>query len=1193
MPGRYRLKKKIGSSRPTVSVFAAEAEDGRKYAIKIMAAAESDSEIKRCFEREVEALKRMPSHPNVVGIHDAGYRQDDFEVDFPTSEHYYGFFIVEDLIEGISLHDALDQHLLPPDEGSRLAILTGISQGVLHAHQHGVIHRDIKPHNVILRRDGDEWTPIVIDFGIAKIQSTLPSPYTLQGAGTRQWAPPEYLKGLSYSRVSDVFSFGLVGACLMSGEKLRHNGEHVGQVEISRELELLAGLSEPVTALLKECLQCKPEDRPQSFAIVADRLLRSRADVAPPVYCVVARQGTVLGYSGPPGQEHKFVDKDLRVGPLYIGAYSSFADGGKAYQLLSNSFEYLLALDKQAPDRSFYLVKARRVDPAAARMQRAHMLPVSADWDVYSHSKQIPSGPSIVGLLAAIDAHERKAAIRRQKFGTLRQKIRLWKDLLSIDADRLKNTAEAGGVAYESLESPAHDLWIFKGADLRKCDFDRDQSIAVATKGGSFAALGKVQMFDSVEGILTVARDRPIVRDTVPDVGTLRLDVSIELRPIVRATDALGRLAKLDCPESLQALLTEPDRVSVASVTDKDLVDEKLSESKKEALRAALGAKECLLVQGPPGTGKTRFIVALVREISRRWPHQRLLISSQTNVALDNALEGVAEASGDDIGIVRIGDPSKVFSPLVKGLQLGEQARRWAGQIGNKVASMAESMSKELQDGNKDAPVYSRAKELLRYEKEQAQWKEMQSSKAAELKSREESLKETLKDTRAQLEKLVAQLVPDPLALQRLIEEQQKRIKDIQNQADEADKIEALKRELADVAFILDEYSKKRLEAKSYIEKELGISIGDTSDSITTQIRKIETHLAESLRAKSDRVALLRQWQAKLVAVEPSLVDDLLAFGVTVVGATCVGSGDPQLRQRTFDWIIVDEAARANPGELTLPLLRGNRYVLVGDQKQLPPFMHLSTYHNAVDQLKDRYSESQIRGEIAKSLFESIFELANNSAKKRLAEQFRMCRPIGELISSLFYSNGLDNSQASEASSPYLFGDSPLLWLDTSLMPDRAETRLNPGFHNRLEAQLVRRLLTGRQAQAVLPAASLAILAPYRGQVELLKKSINGVEAAKVEAASTIDNFQGKQADFVVYSCVRSNQDGEIGFLEDIRRLTVALSRARRQLILIGDTKALQSARLRNEERNIFAEVLWHFSKESRHCKVISAGELQ
>ena len=83
---KYRLKKKIGSSRPAVSVFAAEAEDGRKCAVKIMSAAESDSEIQRCFEREVEALRRMTPHPNVVGIHDSGYRHDDFEVDFATNE---------------------------------------------------------------------------------------------------------------------------------------------------------------------------------------------------------------------------------------------------------------------------------------------------------------------------------------------------------------------------------------------------------------------------------------------------------------------------------------------------------------------------------------------------------------------------------------------------------------------------------------------------------------------------------------------------------------------------------------------------------------------------------------------------------------------------------------------------------------------------------------------------------------------------------------------------------------------------------------------------------------------------------------------------------------------------------------------------------------------------------------------------
>ena len=202
-----------------------------------------------------------------------------------------------------------------------------------------------------------------------------------------------------------------------------------------------------------------------------------------------------------------------------------------------------------------------------------------------------------------------------------------------------------------------------------------------------------------------------------------------------------------------------------------------------------------------------------------------------------------------------------------------------------------------------------------------------------------------------------------------------------------------------------------------------------------------------------------------------------------------------------------------------------------------------------------------------------------------LFEQFRICRPIGKLISDLFYGSKLDNSFAPHAETIEPLKKS-IVWVDTNGLPTRQERRIFPGYKNEFEVDLCLKLLaTIRNDQ---PSARIAVLTGYRGQESLLN---DRVSLSKISAeVHTVDNYQGRQAEIVIYSCVRSNEQKSIGFLQDIRRLTVALSRAEKQLIIVGDSSTVVKARTR--KKNLFAEVFTYIKSNPSTAEIIPAQQI-
>ncbi len=267
-----------------------------------------------------------------------------------------------------------------------------------------------------------------------------------------------------------------------------------------------------------------------------------------------------------------------------------------------------------------------------------------------------------------------------------------------------------------------------------------------------------------------------------------------------------------------------------------------------------------------------------------------------------------------------------------------------------------------------------------------------------------------------------------------------------------------------------------------------------------------------------------------------------------ILCATLTGLDSEMLGQRRFDLLAIDEACQTTEPTCWIPLARCERLLLAGDHCQLPPTV---------------ISREAMQEGVCVSLFERLMALCGDQAARRLTIQYRMHEEIMDFSSARFYESSLvahdsvrqhllhqlpDVSLIDITSTAVEFIDTAGAGYDEELEPD-GESRRNPA-----EAELIRRKVQ-QLLDAGVPAHSIAVIAPYAAQVRLLKEVL-GIERLEID---TVDGFQGREKEAVLISLVRSNPRGEIGFLADVRRMNVALTRARRKLLVVGDSATIGS----------------------------------
>ena len=293
--------------------------------------------------------------------------------------------------------------------------------------------------------------------------------------------------------------------------------------------------------------------------------------------------------------------------------------------------------------------------------------------------------------------------------------------------------------------------------------------------------------------------------------------------------------------------------------------------------------------------------------------------------------------------------------------------------------------------------------------------------------------------------------------------------------------------------------------------------------------------------------------------LERFMTEDVLE-SVQVITSTLVGASNRNIRHLTFETVFIDEAAQALEPGCWIPIAKGQRVILAGDHHQLPPTVK---------------SEKAARDGLRETLFEKCIKRQPATARM-LTVQYRMHEQIMGFSSEQFYDGQLEPHQSVrhaglEAYDLSFAPDLPVEFLDTAgfgfleiTIPESRSTA-NPEEADLLLKRLVQLLEPYDQAAHEQDLLTIGVIAPYRAQINYLKDAIeendelNGLLQHSMLSVGTVDSFQGQERDIIAISLTRSNHHGEIGFLSDIRRMNVGMTRAKRKLLLVGDSSTLCS----------------------------------
>lgn len=1087
-----------------------------------------DRVLQDAWSNELNGYQTLGAHRNLVELIDWG-RVDD-------GSPYLAFeWLVCDLLDHLGRVEIEGWDDYWP-------IARDVLGGLALVHRAGFVHRDLKPENVLVAEDG---TCKVADFGTMRLVERLTLGRTMKDLHTPPYAPPEK-QTTAPTLAYDVYSFSVLSLVCLSGKVPMNHHE---------ALDVLAALDIPavVEHLLRAGLAVDPAARPESACVVLaelDGLEQRRARQRQP-------------------ELELFIHLQPRQQDLLASALGLSASGVAEYIRDDIAGLGAVAFDNRGvgdvPDLQvagevyLYRCQPHRSIPGALTILRAHRLPAQVLEYARAHwwrpklrarfSSPTDADRARQALLAFLAEVAERDALRAEAEAK-ESGDRLfpeWRSLLrakfAIEDERSSPIRYSGFVTRGSRV-------VFRVGELPELEPNEGRLVRVGRRKVLF---GEVDAVENDELHLFVTRGHAA---DLPPRGVLEYDAEASKSKLRREQSALDRVCeRRSVRPDLRDLLLDPGRAATPQPVDVQDFDERLDGVKRDAVRTALGSPDFMVVQGPPGTGKTTFIAELVARHLEQHPGSRVVLTSQTHIALDNALVRIQERA-PDARLLRLG-PLEKLTEEVEPLSSTPQLDAWRAEIVECGERFVREYARRLGIDVGDVDLKGLAEDLQRRRDQLHQLRSSIANRQAErrhvvaelqrlnelapevLSAAETIEKATRSTSAADVEQAARLLIDQALKLaakleagaplnDRLIELETSLATWRDEEREQAQHEQAIRDQLA-AGLGTEERDPAALIAQAAIA-------GDTNDPRLTKVKAIASDWQERFGKSSEFTAAL-------------------VLRSDVVAATCVGlAGIPGVDRIPFDLCIVDEGSKATATEVLVPLASSRKWVLVGDQRQLPPFVEHALDH---PDLLRRFDIN--REQVHVTLFAALAERLPDVCTVQLTNQHRMHPTIGRLISECFYDGALTSADREVSPVVQMALGSPVLWFDTAGLPDRRERSAGTSVRNRREATTIAALLDRIDFVAAAQGQKLdvAVLTGYDAQRREVLDVITPRELERTSLhvrVATVDAYQGQEADIAIFSVTRSNTNGELGFLRSEERVNVALSRARDGLVIVGDS---------------------------------------
>jgi serine/threonine protein kinase len=1102
-------------------------------AIKFINSSEDPFLAKSIWERESKALKSFNS--SFIAKYIAS----------GNAKCKSSFFLATEWLEE-SLQDRLSSKRFADGLVAWRDLANGLVRAIAISHNKNTFHRDLKPGNIMFRSSAvDDWSPVIIDFGAASA-AVSDETQTVAEFHTPLFAPLDY--HLADGLARDIYSIAAVLAVvLMRNQPKTRESLMDGFDELEGE-SLIGGHYHRVLAkALKPSSMsffASIEQFRDEFLLATKNAVEESFKEQKQSIHFALKHSAIESLKSKLGNDYETASElfeDAISGEFWIAFSSDSISKAELsdFTLFFAGMEAQCTVNSKAGIRGPFEVRTiRHLSDSRFEISTSGLRELSSFFEPHlNHSKVSNSRHfySSVELLRNLlssqvkkQGEQKGPAIGVKDFiETAKSLVEVRKKLILDSVQEFEYELVEGDHSFFSVrvlgnigEIPDGASWELKGKGLRSTYLVMD---------------------GHKDDLLDLKASRPI--KDFPPKGRLSPSLGQNEVSFSRQLDALRELESGTAifnklPQILADANSGGEPVNVVEISNSGL-----DEPKVKALNAAARSPDIFVLEGPPGTGKTEFIVALISSHLERYPNDRILLASQTNVAVDNVLERLPPDLAS--GTVRVAKESlSSISPGAEEFVIEKRLMAWRTDVGGRAGSFLDNF------------LTSRDKVKVPIEKLNLL------QKLQLLLSDLETVVERQRQSFTQLRAAIEDVNLDDLPA-----DQQRLGADILNVRSKL----------------------KRLNPDMRL-------LSTTSSELVGQA--IETLLHNNPELSRDRELLNvhAMWLARF-GEDPALRETLIRKSVIVAG-TCIGFvRDKTVRSLDFDLCIVDESSRATTNELLVPMSRARKVVLIGDTRQLPP--NDEELLSRTDLLK---SEGLNAKDVKKTIFNFLAESLPASKRALLTMQYRMSPEIGDLISTCFYGGELETAHPDVIPIVRSHLNPQVLWLDTaspngisgeSKTPSGSKRNLSEVeiIHNYLDRILKTQLSDLPELEKPV---QVLVIAPYRAQVASLRKRLlNSIDFSgrAVIRVETLDAVQGLEADVAMLSVTRSNERGNLGFIgpDYWRRINVALSRARHKLIIVGDSSTIRAGHFEADSFGLH-KVLDYMESHPNSCKVMKVS---
>ncbi|MDH5414172.1 MAG: AAA domain-containing protein, partial [Flavobacteriaceae bacterium] len=677
LAGRFAVQKDTFRKGGTATVFkSVDITNGQAVAIKLFGKSNLSFELtKEAYSRDIKSLVNLNSHSNIAKF-------IDFGVDPVSSSPFIALEWLENNIlqvleeRPISGWDEFYSHYGRP-----------ILEALSFSHGRDIVHRDIKPQNVLFT-DKNELR--IVDFGISKYKRLWGSSITFSDWKSPPYSPPES-DSIQYLNSRDVYGFAALSIACLAGRELLDSED---LFEVMKSLAIEDGIVEVLT----ECLSNQPDERPQSIDGLIDVL--DRFETSNPsllggyenCYLELSKRAIqqlqiFLGVMDKTSIERR-VSSDLNE----VCGIDRMSGDVEHFSFIAASYRYRVVVD-DLEHRYFKVIGVFKSESWRQEndRQRAYAPKVIYKVGVPPASEEVMK--STINFLEGLSEYESGKVERDQEY-VERRLIEKWRSQLRLQFD-LEKLAK-NEVLYHSFEVVDGLVELYVGSGEWQ-DLIGQERILHSRKNENQTVVS----IESVRQKTILLSAQNLDEERIPSKGGLSLDVGLQAISRIRQEYALddvvfNRAVRGD----LKRLIFQPSLARVPVPKDCDVFfQDNLDKRKREIVSAVLGLDDFLVVKGPPGTGKTKLIVEIVLQYLRENPKRKVLISSQTHNALDNALEKIREImpEGQHYSVVRVArrDDHRV-SEKVRDLMLDNLVESWLKTVKDNSTQYLERWSKSI-----------------------------------------------------------------------------------------------------------------------------------------------------------------------------------------------------------------------------------------------------------------------------------------------------------------------------------------------------------------------------------------------------------------------------------------------------------------------------------------------------------------